>query len=214
MKHIYLLTTALFITACAQPAQDPKAITQQYWQAIIDGDIEAAKLVVSTDSQAAFEKYIADNEQNQKVVAQVALDEQRTTVTTTINPDAAKPHNDRPFDTILVIEEGKWKVDASQTRPSVPYTEMQQQLNDMANELSHSMNNNLDDIEKRVGEGMELLNEMLRDGSQEMSDAFLKGMEEMKEAMRESIDKMKQRRMQEQQQHQDTPQDSSGEGMI
>ena len=227
MKSITVLFTVLFVAACSQPAQNPKAITQQYWQAIIDGDTETAAALVSNESQPAFDDHLAEINAQHPNISQVALDDQQTHVITTINPDDNKPYQNRPFSTTLVLEDGEWRIDLSRTHTPAPYTNTEQKLNDLANEMSQSMESNIETMEEIMSEGMQLLNGILQQGSQEMGDAFLKGMEDMKGAMRESIENMKRRRQEldqapetEQQdlQNQDSQnrdtQDDTGEGVI
>lgn len=115
MKLLLPLIALAMLSACNQPAQDPKTVAQHYWQAIIDGDTETAKSLIASDSTKEFDDYLTHMNSNHQNITQVALDDQRTSVTTTINPNSDQPFNDRPFETILVLEEGQWRIDLKQT---------------------------------------------------------------------------------------------------
>ena len=208
-----LIPLLLLVSACNPAAQDPKAVAQQYWQAMVDGDTELANSLVSADSQTEQQNYLQSLQQSGNKITQVALDDQHISVVTTINPDAKRPYKDRPFETILVLEQGRWKIDLTETRIPPERSDTEKQLDELSEKLSRSVDDNIGEMEQVVSEGMELLNEILRDGSKDMGDSFLKGMQELKDAMRESVEKMKQRRRQQSEDNKPAH-DDTGEGVI
>ena len=210
-KPTIALPLLLSLSGCLE-AQNPKAIAEQYWQAMVDGDTEAARQFVSQDSQQAFEQTV-QRLNNGMQVKQVALDDLNTSVVTTLNPNADKPYLDRPFQTVLVLEQGKWKIDMQRTRIPPAPGELEKQLGELTQKLDQSLQHSSREIEQVFGESMKLLDDLLSQGSQQMSRSLLEGMEKFREAMRESVEAMKQRR--EQRQPQTPPTDAdSGEGVI
>lgn len=214
MKKLITLSATILLTACMHEAEDPKLVAQQYWQALVDKDYETAQQLVSNDSQDDFDSHV-EAVNNPGALSQVALDDHRTVVITTLNPSNDKPYNDRPFESVMVLEDGHWKIDLEQTRLPPPPTDLEKQLNEMANGLSDSVDESLDTMEDVIDESMRLLDETLNQGSREMSDSFESAMRKMQEAMRESIESMKRRRDQMEQAPEPAPApNAEGEGVI
>ena len=219
-RHLLTLPLLLSLSACLE-AQNPKDIAQQYWQAMANGDTEAAKQYVSKDSQQAFDQYLQRVNQG-AAIKQVALDDLNTSVVTTINPNPQKPYLDRPFNTYLVLEQGKWKIDMQRTQVPPAPDEIEKQLGELSQKLNQSLQQNATEMEQVIGEGMQLLDQLLTQGSKQMSESLLQGMEKFREAMRESVEAMKQKRQQMQQapsapapsSPRPTAPEDSGEGMI
>ncbi len=203
-----LITGTLFLSACNQPADDPEVIAKQYWRFIQAGDYAAAEQLVSTDSRSAFQAEI----KNMRPVQQVELGDSKTDISTVLNPSTENPALNQPFSTVLVLEKGKWRIDATQTLIPPEPTLAEKQRLQLAEDFSRSMQQNIDSIDDAMQNGLELLNEALRDGSREMGDSLLRGMQELNESMQRSIENMKKRK----QEQSDSPPDSAdtGEGMI
>jgi Tfp pilus assembly protein PilW len=203
-----LLATALLLAACNQ--QDPKSVAQRYWQALVDGDSEAAAKMATQASQPLFEQHVqALNAPDP--LKQVAIDESRTIVVTVLNPDAGHPQADHPFNTVMVLEDGQWKVDLTQTRLPPPPTDVERRLKELSDTLSSSTEKNLESVEELVNEGMKLLDESLEQGSRDLGKTFREAMEKMQKQMRESIETMKKRR---EEMQQSPAGKDSGEGAI
>ena len=207
MKKLLIAATALFLVSGCLQAQDPKDVAQQYWQAMQAGDTTTARTLVSADTQAEFDDYAKLPDENKIPLNAVALTDSRTVVTTIVNTN----NTSKQFETVLVMQNGQWLVDASETRIPSPPTDVEKRLNEMADKFSSSAEKNLEHLEDSLGEGMQLLDEIMREGSKEMSESFNKGMKEFNESLNEAIEKLKQKRQQKQ-----TPpaQPGEGEGMI
>jgi len=223
--NISLATAALvLISACSQPAEDPKTVADRYWQNLQTGnDIEAEKLV-SINSRKAF----ATHSEAIDSSTQVFNDDARTVVTTTItkiDPKTQQPYTDS-FETILVLEQGKWKIDASRSIiPAAPIS-MHEELETLADDLSESMKENVDSLDQAMEQGLQMLDDAMQEGSKEMSESLQHLMDELNRSMQESIEKMKERREQQLQEQEQkdrlqqpkteplTPDPDKGEGMI
>lgn len=210
-----LILFGLVITACTQPANDPKLIADQYWQHLQSGNLDEAKKLVSAESQPAFTKH-SDRINS---ISQLNNGETKTIVSTTIttiNPDSKYSYT-QTFNTVLVLQDGQWKVDAEQSTLPPRLTENEEELHQLSEKLSDSMQENIESIDEAMEQGMQMLNEALHEGSKEMSDSMLNLMNRLNSTMQESIDKMKQRRQQQEQIPQQTtpePDPEQGEGMI
>jgi len=216
IKYIFLLTTSiLFVSACTQPAEDPKTIADKYWQYIQAGNTIEAEKLISTNGQQALQEHSKRMNANTQVNSGEATTIVSTTITT-LDPGSNYRHTET-FNTVLVLQQGQWKVDAGRSQMPPAPDEKEKQMKKLADELSQSMQKNVESMDDAVNQGMQLLNEALRDGSKEMGDSLLHLMNELNATMQESIDKMKQRReqqKQEKQQQQSSPDPRQGEGMI
>ena len=178
--------------------------------ALKSGDTETARNLVSKNSQQNFDDYLAIPADEKTPMGEINLGMEQTTVATLIYPEDDTPDNYSAFDTTLVMEDGKWKIDAAQTVIPRP-APSDRELEELADQLSESMEDNIESIEDAMNQGMKMLNEALREGSRDMGESMLKGMEEMNRALRESIEDMQKRR---EKQPTKPKQDGEGEGLI
>ncbi len=198
-----------------QPAENPKVIADKYWQHLQSGNTVEAEKLVSTNSK----QNITEHSDRIKNISQLDNGETKTVVSTTIttiNPVSNASHT-QTFDTVLVLQQGEWKIDINQSPipPSPSATE--EELQKLADELKESVQENIESIDEAMSEGLQLLNEALSEGSKEMGESLLDTMKQLNKSMHESIDKMKQRHEQ-RQQPQNTPETmpeaDKGEGIL
>ena len=214
-----ILLLSISLVACTQTENDPAIVANKYWQHLQAGNFTEAEKLVSSDSRHT----LSAHSERMASISKLDNGEAKTIVSTTIttiNPDSNVSHT-QTFDTVLVLQNGQWKVDASQSLLPPPLITKEEELNKLTEELSDSMQENIESIDEAMTQGMEMLNEALHEGSKEMSESMLQMMNELNSTMQESIDKMKQRRQQQlqEQQQQEQPQQtqpdpSQGEGMI
>jgi hypothetical protein len=206
--QLILLTSVLY--SCAS-AEDPKAVADKYWQYLRNGNSVEAERLVSADSHDTFSSTheLPSSIEQLNTSDTIAIVKSKVT---TVDPDS-KESVTQYFDTVLVLEEGHWKIDTNRTHLPLTPAEKEAKLKKLSEDLSDSMQKNIESLDEAVTEGMQMLNEALRDSSQEMGDSLLQFMNDLNSTMRDSIDKMKERRQQEleEQQNQDT---DTGEGMI
>ncbi len=180
------------------------------------GNISEAEKLVSINSRHALQEHANRMSSTTKINNGETTAIVNTTITT-IGPNNNDRHTES-FNTVLVLQQGQWKVDTEQSQipatPDAKNKDMQQ----LAEELSESMQENIESMDDAMNQGMQMLNEALHDGSKEMGDSLLQLMNELNTTMQESIDKMKQRREQQMQEKQEQPQTQpdprQGEGMI
>jgi methanogenic corrinoid protein MtbC1 len=207
-KLLIPLVPLLTLTACLNQANDPRKVAEQYWQAMKNGDTKIARTLVSKTSQQDYDNYMALTPDERISIGEISLGTEQTTIATTLYPDTTVPEDYTTFDTVLVLENGKWKIDASQTTIPGPVPS-DRELNELADELSESMQDNIDSMEDAMNEGLQILDKALREGSRDLGESMLKGMEEMNRALRESIEDMQKRREQQQ-----SDPEGEGEGLI
>jgi DNA anti-recombination protein RmuC len=222
---LIILLSSLSLTACTQTANDPAIVAEKYWQHLQTGNLTEAEKLVSADSRHAF----STHSDRMASIARLNNGEAKTVVSTTITtvyPDSNYSHT-QTFDTVLVLEGGHWKVDASQSTLPPTLNAREEELQKLTEDLSDSMQENIESIDDAMTQGMEMLNEALHEGSKEMSESMLQMLNELNSSMQESIDQMKQRRQQQLQEQQEQEQEQEqqrppqpqpdprkGEGMI
>jgi len=199
----------LALSACSQ-AENPKDIADKYWQALRTGDIETARGLVSSDSRQAFRTFV-ESPENLAAVGEVELGAQTTRVVTVLYPTRA-PDDYRAFDTLLVLENGKWKIDAEHTQVPPTGAAGASDTDPSAEQLSQSMRDNIDSMEKSMKENLKMLHETVREGSREMGESLLKGMQELNRSMHDAIEQMRERRDRES--PAPAPPTSNGQGAI
>ena len=210
-----LIFSAIALSGCMQPADNPKTIADRYWQFIQAGNTVEAEKLISVNSRRVY----SENNHRSAAIEQFSNDEVVTIISTSIT--TISPHNNftrtQTFDTYLVLQQGQWKIDANRTQMPPAPSATEEELQVLAEELSESMQDNIESIDETMNQSMQMLNEALRDGSKEMGDSLLQLMNGLNKSMRDSIDKMKQRRqeqLQEQESQPNQPDPDKGEGMI
>ncbi len=182
------------------------------------GNIKEAEKLVTINSR----RMLQDHSKRMDSITQLNNGEATTIVSTTITTidPTNNYHHTETFNTILVLQQGQWKVDLNNSQiPPTPSTK-KEEMEKLADELSESMQENIESIDETMNQGMQMLNEALQEGSKEMGDSLLHLMNELNNSMQESINKMKKRRVQQMQEQEKKPQQPSqpdprkGEGMI
>ena len=212
LKPFTIIIFGLFLAACKQPIEDPKSVADEYWQHLQSGNTTEAEKLISENSKQAF----ANHSNRIASIAQLNNSGAKTIVTTTIttiNPETQYSYTET-FNTVLVLQQGEWRVDVNESQIPPALSAPEEELQQLAEELTDSMQGNIESIDEAMNEGMQLLNEALRDGSKEMGDSLLNMMNELNSRMHESIDKMKERRERQAQPPQNQPDPNDGEGMI
>lgn len=211
MKHLISSIFAIItLTACQSTANSPKQVAEQYWQALQKGDTETARKLVSQDTQQSLENFLALPATERNSFNTVSLGTEQSSVATIIGTPDADTNNQQQFNTVLIMENGSWKINASHTLEAAADVIINKP------DQEDSLQQKLDSMDKALEEGTDILNEFMQEGSKEMSESLLKGMNKMNESLRDAIEKMKRRR--EQQNHPEQPaddiQEKNGEGLL
>ncbi len=193
------LLAVISLSACQPSTESPGQVTKEYWQALKNNDLTSASELVSENSQSHLSRYFELPNEEKIPLHEIYVGAEYATVTTVISPESSateeatgQSQSDIPtmtFETILTLEDGRWKVDAARTQN--PVLQVPDQSSDDASSYPDTA-----PLNEALQESAEMLNQFMREGSREMSETFLEGMNKMNETLREAIDKMKQRREQ------------------
>ena len=187
MKKIFAFAGCLLIAGCMQAA-DPKDIAQQYWKAMQAGDYAKARSMVSSNTKLSFDQYAKLPANEKTPLNAVALTDTRTIVTTIINTG----NRSIQFNTVMVLENGQWVVDANETVIPPASSSLEQNLDGMLKELSNAMDGSVDQMKKTLNEGVNLLNNALQSRSQEISDSVSEKMKQLNDSIKEAMKKLDQ----------------------
>ncbi len=213
-KILILLFSSIMLTSCNLKADDPRTVADKYWQYLQTGNVAEAEKLLSANSYQIFSEHLNRITANTELENSEAKTLVKTTITT-VNPETGASHT-ATFNTVLIQQQGQWKIDVSQTTIPPEASTQEEKKKQLAEEFTDSMQENIDSIDNAVNEGMQMLNEVLRDGSKEMGASLLELMNELNSTMQQSIDKMMQRREEQEQEPQPSPapDPQQGEGMI
>jgi uncharacterized protein YicC (UPF0701 family) len=191
MKKIFAFAACLLLGGCMQAA-DPKDIAQQYWQAMQAGDYAKARSMVSSSTQFTFDQYAKLPANEKTPLNAVALTDTRAVVTTIINTG----NSSAQFNTVLVLENGQWEVDANETHIPPATSSLEQNLNDMVKQLSSAMDGNVDQMKKTLSKGVDMLNDVVQNRSQEISESVNTKMKQLNQSIQDAMRKLEQHRQQ------------------
>lgn len=112
------LVLGLLLAACGS-ANDPRSVAEGFWQAMMERDIEKARGYTTAESGKTLK--LRDNGEGDVNVAVGEMTEKESEVTfaTTMTSTVDGQEQKIPLETILVREDGTWKVDANRTMFSI-----------------------------------------------------------------------------------------------
>lgn len=205
------------LTGCFQQSETPKQLADRYWQLMQNGELVEAEKLVSTGSLEHFNHHV----QRINEVSRLENSESITYVTTsitTVNPDTNYAYTQN-FNTVLVQENGNWKIDAARSSFPEHLSNTQQDMQQLSEELNKSVQENMETIDQAMEESMEMLNEVMQEGSREMGQSLKEMMDKLNDRMKESVDRLREQRERQNEQNQPPvdstkPNQQSGEGMI
>ncbi|VAW53802.1 hypothetical protein MNBD_GAMMA06-49 [hydrothermal vent metagenome] len=137
-----LLFLSLSLFACTQPTEDPKAVADKYWQYIQAGNIKEAEKLSTANNRNILQTHIDRTKKNTQINTDAAVTIVNTTITTTdataTNLDNNHSHTET-FNTVLVLQQGKWKVDLNNTPIPPTPDKKEKNMQQLSKKLSQSM---------------------------------------------------------------------------
>jgi hypothetical protein len=158
---------ACVIIGCSSGSKDALSVAKEFWAALEDQNLEKAKSYATIETRNSLQ--LNEREENEDVeieFGEVTVEDSQTRVQTTMRSIGEESETTIPLETVLVKEEGEWRVDVDQTMMSL--------------------------FGGAMGRMMEGLGEAMKDGMEDMGKAMVEGMkgamEEMEEEMSKSAD--------------------------
>ncbi len=167
-RMTYLLTAALLGTACGA-AGDPHAVAEAFWTASKDGDMELAKSYVAEGGSASIDE--SGSSIGDFSLGETAIDGDRATVETTM-VSAGEQSIELAFTTVLVQQDGGWKVDLDQTSDDMMKSLFGTTMGELTKKMGEAMGDAMGEAMKGMAEGMA---EGLKAATQTLGDSLRGG---------------------------------------
>jgi len=169
----------LFMLSGCQTVSTPEQVTQAFWEAMADGDLETARSHTLRDGL-----HLVARQQNLEDASletgKVLIEGGNARVATVLT--LQKPENNRvlTFDTVLSKEDNRWKVDYQQT------------LNNLLNQPFGEIFKSLGKIGEAINKELEQQIPLFERQFKSFSDELLRQMEEFRRQLEKSIPPEKQ----------------------
>lgn len=159
----------LLLLAGCQTTPSPEEVSERFWQAMTNNDLVTARQYATTDSQ----DLISDESKLPWPLQQVTLQMGDSTITdhsakvTTFVRSPNLPQNRQlSFDTLLLKQDGLWKVDYRHTLESIPTVALQilrENLKIFGEKLGHQFEQQLPFFNQLMREFTEELNQQIEE---------------------------------------------------
>ena len=136
---------------------DPGDVARAYWEALAAGDLEAARGYASEATREHVAKTDDGASIDEVVLGEVLRGEETAIVRTSITTRRDGQELEVPFQTHLVRDDGKWRIDADATHQEL---------------LSATLTSGLRELGEVWGEGVRELGEALERGAAELGEAI------------------------------------------
>jgi len=145
-----MFTTAIliFTFGCSGGKDDALTVAEKFWNALHEKDLEKARSYATEETAGSLT--LNEDAENQKVdieFGDVIVEEGRTKVQTMLHTTTDESETSVELETVLVREDGEWKVDVNMTMMSIFGGAMEQ----MVDEMSEAM----EDLGKTMAEEMQ-----------------------------------------------------------
>ncbi len=164
MKLVLILITATVFTACGG-SDDPKSVADAYWSALAERDVEKARSYVTKESAQSVS---IDEKQDADEILETSFGEQTeenglVTIPTTLTVTQANGEQQTfSMSTILIQEDGAWKVDAQKTMFSMFGGAMKKMMEGMGEAMKQGM----EGMGKAMQESMKEINKAYKDADE------------------------------------------------
>ncbi|WP_374087406.1 hypothetical protein [Methylomicrobium lacus] len=169
----------LFMLSGCQTVSTPEQVTEAFWEAMADGDLETARSYALRDSQ-----HLVGRQQNLEdatlETGKVLVEGGNARVATVLTLQKSENNRVLTFDTALSKENDRWKVDYQQTLNNL--------LNQPFGEIFKSLSKIGEAINKELEQQIPLFERQLKSFSEEL----LRQMEEFRRQLEKSIPPEKQ----------------------
>ena len=137
-------------------AESQLAVAKGFWDAMNAKDVQAARSFVTKESADKLHIKEEDTTASCKVdFGNIKIEDNKTTIETTMQTNDGTTEFQVQMQTILVKEEGQWKVDAEQTMMSMFGGAMGEMMKGLGKALEEGFKKGFEDMGKSMAEGMQ-----------------------------------------------------------
>ena len=189
-KLIFLSLICLFTTGCDEGLY-PIEVSEGFWRAVTDKDINAIEKYSTKDSLTGDELRENILPLDEIILGKTVIDGDGAWVDTTVTISGDKPYT-LPIKTVLIRENKQWKVDYQATmnwvsKGSSVYSVISG-IKNMMGELAEGLNQSMEDVQKaipEIKEEVKRIEESLLEHVPELKKQIEEFVEDLEEAIKE-----------------------------
>lgn len=180
LRLLGLLSLLLLLSACER--NTPEAVSERYWNAVIAGDQETIEQTIAESSSPGLSKAVQPNPESTVTFGETIRgggnmrEDENATVETQLHWVEDGETTVLELDTVLVYEDGAWKVDPEKTRQEffdgvyrsaltgleAALEESARSFREMGNSMSESMARELSTLSRELQQRSEEANEEIQ----------------------------------------------------
>ncbi len=156
MVFFCLLTFASLAVGCGGGGNEATDVARGFWDALEEGDIETAKTFATTSSASSLKMTEnMDGKDVEVVLGEITEEGSSTMVETTVNTKNGEDTMSIPMQTVLVEQNGEFKVDVEQTMMSLFGSAMAEMMKGMGEAMGEAMQGMGEEMGEAMQEGIE-----------------------------------------------------------
>lgn len=146
------------ITGCGSSGDSPETVADSFWTALQNQELTLARSYATPETADMLND--TNNEQDVEVtLGETTMEDGEAHIQTTMKSDNEGQSMDIAMITVLVQQEGAWKVDVNKTMMSIfggAMGEMMEQMGEAMEELGESMAEGMQESMETMGESMSM----------------------------------------------------------
>lgn len=151
--RLVLVIILIALGACSVPRDDPRSVTERFWEAVGRQDMQAARELATPSSAAMLEDGDGDGGFREVRIGEASVEGDRARVQTYIRFEDAEGGGEVDTHTSLVRVDGRWKVDYPVTVAAIVGGTFGQFIRQASEEFMKDM----EEAGRALEEGMEAL---------------------------------------------------------
>jgi len=205
-RWVFLLITVVLLQACSSTPLTPSQTAQQFWSAMLAGDINSANEFVTDSSKPLLiEKHVA-YKNSAVAFGKIAMQKEQANIETTIQPatndtvdKTSADLSSAAFETILKKQKQQWRVDFVETQKSYEQAtqakgvkRLVNDLNNLGHKFTHQLNDALqrwDEAKPQLKKDLENLGDSVQNDLQGAIDKYGPELQHNLQEFTDSIDK-------------------------
>jgi hypothetical protein len=162
----------MLLTGCGEKADTPESVAAEFWQAVIDKDMETAKTLASWDT-VDYLRYIRSGQLKPArfELGEITPGDRRAVIETTLH---SQPHGQSsiriPGQTVLIKTKQGWRVDLKETIGST----VKETVGTVFDQLNNIMKQGLQGLDKELSNSMKEVEKALKEGVNELQKELSK----------------------------------------
>lgn len=139
-----------------EDTKGPLAVAKGFWDAINAKDMQSVKLYTTKESRDTLQIKDNDATTNCEVTfGEVKMEDNKSIIETTMQTKNGTTASEIQIRTILVREDGQWKVDPDQTMMSMFGEAMGEMIKGLGKAIGEGLKNGMEEMGKSMAEGMQ-----------------------------------------------------------